>query len=53
MRADILISTRRVVARFADLTPEEVSDLFLCAHRIAPIIQKEFQATSLTIAVQV
>ena len=50
---DILISTRRVVARFVDLSPEEVSDLFLCAHRVAPVIQREYRGTSLTIAVQV
>ena len=41
------------MARFVDLSPEEVSDLFLCAHRVAPVIQREYRGTSLTIAVQV
>ena len=41
------------MARFVDLYPEEVSDLFLCAHRVEPVIQREYQGTSLTIAVQV
>ena len=36
-----------------DLFPEEVSDLFLCAHKLAPVIQREYRGTSLTIAVQV
>ena len=51
--ADILVSTQRVVARFTDLSPDEVGDLFLCVHRIAPVIQKEFDSNSLTIAIQV
>ena len=50
---DVLVSTKRVVARFADLTPDEVTDLFLCTHRIAPVLQREFSSTSLTIALQV
>ena len=27
--------------------------MFLCAHRVAPVIQREYRGTSLTIAVQV
>ncbi len=49
---DVLVSTRRVVKRFADLTPEEVSDLFLCVHRVAPVVERAFQGTSTTIAMQ-
>ena len=45
--------TRRVVPRFSALTPHEVSDLFTSVHRIAPVVEKLFNATSLTIAIQV
>lgn len=51
--ADILVSPKRVVCRVAELTPQEAADLMVCAHRIAPILQKAYDATSLTIAVQV
>lgn len=50
--ADILVSPRRPVERFADLTVEEVSDLFACVHRIAPVLQHVHSTPSLTIAVQ-
>ena len=49
---DVLVATRRVVKRFADLTRDEVSDLFLCTHRVVPVIEREFCGTSVTIAVQ-
>ena len=49
---DILVSPLRSVERFADLTVEEVSDLFVCVHRIAPVLQRLHSAPSLTIAVQ-
>ena len=41
-----------MVKRFADLTHDEVSDLFLCVHRIAPILQRVHASHALTIAVQ-
>lgn len=40
------------MARFADLTTDEVADLFQCAHRIAPILQRVYNGTSLTLALQ-
>ncbi|KAF9539818.1 hypothetical protein EC957_004946 [Mortierella hygrophila] len=43
---------RRNVPRFLDLSPEEVSDMFQSAQRIGKIIEKEYGATSLTIACQ-
>lgn len=46
------MSPLRPAKRFADLTPEEVSDLFLCVHRIAPVLQAVHSSSSLTIAVQ-
>lgn len=50
---DVLVSTRRVVGRFEDLLPDEVADLFLCAHRVGPVVQRVFGGTSLTISMQV
>lgn len=47
------MSTRRVVRRFADLLPDEVADLFLCAHQVGPVVQRVFGGTSLTISMQV
>jgi bis(5'-adenosyl)-triphosphatase len=49
---DVLVSTRRPVGRFQDLLAEEVRDLFLSVHRVAPVIKREFGGTSLTISVQ-
>ena len=51
--ADVLVATHRVVARFGELTSDEVADLFQCAHRIAPVLQSAFNATALTLALQV
>ena len=41
------------MGRFQDLSAEEVGDLFLSVHRVAPVIKREFGGTSLTISVQV
>ncbi|KAI9104730.1 HIT-like domain-containing protein [Phlyctochytrium arcticum] len=48
----VLIMPRRVVARFADLTSEEVSDLYLNAQAIGKVIEKEYEGTSLTFTTQ-
>jgi bis(5'-adenosyl)-triphosphatase len=48
----VLVSSVRVVPRFEDLTKDEVADLFQCVHAIAPKLQAQFNATSLTIAIQ-
>ncbi|XP_063724259.1 bis(5'-adenosyl)-triphosphatase-like [Symsagittifera roscoffensis] len=48
----VLVASDREAKRFNDLSPEEVSDLFKLVHRISPIIQKVFNATALTIAIQ-
>ncbi|KAJ3152176.1 hypothetical protein HDU89_001395 [Geranomyces variabilis] len=42
----------RVVQRFADLTREEVSDLYLSAHTIAKKVEAQYKAESLTITIQ-
>ena len=41
------------MARFKELSVEEVGDLFVCAHRVAPVISREFGGTSMTISIQV
>ncbi|KAF9096581.1 hypothetical protein BGX23_010882 [Mortierella sp. AD031] len=46
------ILPRRNVPRFLDLSPDEVSDMFQTAQRVGKIIEKEYNATSLTIACQ-
>ena len=48
----ILVSPARVVPRFSAMTADEVSDLFLAVHRIGPILESVYGASSLTIAVQ-
>ncbi|KAF9582906.1 hypothetical protein BGW38_010602 [Lunasporangiospora selenospora] len=48
----VLVISRRNVPRFLDLTPEEVSDMFQSAQRIGKVIEKEYGATSLTLACQ-
>ncbi|GJJ68852.1 bis(5'-adenosyl)-triphosphatase [Entomortierella parvispora] len=48
----VLVISRRNVPRFLDLSPEEVTDMFQSAQRVGKIIEKEYGATSLTIACQ-
>ena len=48
----MLVSPVRPVQRFAELTRDEVSDLFLCVHRIAPVLQQLHSCPSLSIALQ-
>ena len=49
---DSLVCPVRVVHRFSDLSPAEVSDLFMSVQRISGVIEKHYKATSLTISVQ-
>jgi len=48
----VLVVPRRVTPRLADLTPDEVSDLFLSVQLIGKVIEKATNAKSLTIACQ-
>ncbi|XP_035245256.1 bis(5'-adenosyl)-triphosphatase isoform X2 [Anguilla anguilla] len=48
----VLVCPLRVVERFCDLHPEEVADLFKTTQRVAGIVEKHFQGSSLTIAIQ-
>ncbi|CAG8465492.1 5919_t:CDS:2 [Racocetra fulgida] len=49
----VLVAPFRVVPRFSELTFEEISDLFSSAQTIGKVIEREYHATSLTIAIQV
>ncbi|CAM4732968.1 unnamed protein product [Leuciscus chuanchicus] len=51
-KSHVLVCPLRVVERFRDLRPEEVADLFMTTQRVADGIEKHFQASSLTIAMQ-
>lgn len=44
--------TKRVVDRFTLLEEAEVTDLFSTVQRIARVIETEYQATALTLAIQ-
>lgn len=48
----VLICPKRVVARLSDLSEEEVSDLYSSVWRVAPQIERHFQADALNIAMQ-
>jgi bis(5'-adenosyl)-triphosphatase len=48
----VLVSPLRVVPRFADLTPDEVTDLFLTAQKVSKTISRLYEATALNIAIQ-
>lgn len=48
----VLVCPLRPVERFRDLKPEEVADLFQTTQKVADVVEKYFQATSLTIAIQ-
>ncbi|TDH13439.1 hypothetical protein EPR50_G00033770, partial [Perca flavescens] len=50
--SDVLVCPLRPVERFRDLRPDEVADLFSTAQRVANLVEKHFNATSLTIAIQ-
>ncbi|KAI8924326.1 HIT-like domain-containing protein [Entophlyctis helioformis] len=48
----VLVISRRVVARFNDLSSDEVADLMLSAHTISKAIERQYNAESLTITLQ-
>eukprot|EP00879_Flechtneria_rotunda_P017985 GHRR01018849.1.p1 GENE.GHRR01018849.1~~GHRR01018849.1.p1 ORF type:complete len:204 (+),score=56.53 GHRR01018849.1:171-782(+) len=48
----VLVSPMRVVPRFADLTPAEVSDLWQLAQLVGQTLEPHYGANSLTLAVQ-
>jgi bis(5'-adenosyl)-triphosphatase len=52
-RIDVLVVPQRLAPRLADLTPEEVTDLFLSVQTIGRTIEQATKAQSLTVACQV
>jgi diadenosine tetraphosphate (Ap4A) HIT family hydrolase len=48
----VLVIPTRVVPRFVDLTPEEVTDLYTTVQRIGKVLEPLYGASSLTIAMQ-
>ncbi len=48
----VLVAPLRIVNRFCDLTEDEVADLFLSTQKISAVVEREFKASSLTVAVQ-
>ncbi|BFZ23458.1 hypothetical protein BsWGS_26497 [Bradybaena similaris] len=48
----VLVVPLRPAAQFSDLSPAEVTDLFLTAQRVTEVIKKHFGATSSTLAIQ-
>lgn len=49
---DVLVSPKRIVKRFVDMTSEEVKDLFITAHQIVPVIERHYRGTATNIAIQ-
>lgn len=48
----VLVMPHRVAVRFADLSPEEVADLYRSVHDIAPRLEQHFGGKALTISIQ-
>ncbi|PNH08266.1 Bis(5'-adenosyl)-triphosphatase [Tetrabaena socialis] len=48
----VLVSPRRPAKRFQDLNAEEVADLWLLAQRIGTVVERQYGAGSLTLAIQ-
>ncbi|GAB4817670.1 hypothetical protein N2152v2_004716 [Parachlorella kessleri] len=48
----VLVSPKRVVARFAELSPEEVADLWCLSQRVGVALQPHHSADSLTLTIQ-
>lgn len=52
IHADVLVIPRRVAPRFRDLTPDEVTDLFLSVHQISRVIEKEYKAQCVAVSLR-
>ncbi|XP_059518879.1 bis(5'-adenosyl)-triphosphatase [Myotis daubentonii] len=48
----VLVCPLRPVERFRDLRPDEAADLFQATQRVGKVVEKHFQGTSLTLAMQ-
>lgn len=52
VQGHVLIIPKRVVARCGDMTKEEITDLMLSVHKVAPILEKEYACSAMNIAMQ-
>ena len=50
--SDVLVSPKRIVKRFADMTGEEVKDLFIATHQIVPALERHYNGTATNIGIQ-
>eukprot|EP01126_Amoeba_proteus_P010052 TRINITY_DN13894_c0_g1_i1.p1 TRINITY_DN13894_c0_g1~~TRINITY_DN13894_c0_g1_i1.p1 ORF type:complete len:141 (-),score=26.06 TRINITY_DN13894_c0_g1_i1:23-445(-) len=48
----VLVIPKRRTLKFSELTPEEVSDLWMTVQKIGSVIERHYSATSLTFALQ-
>lgn len=48
----VLVSPKRVALRFADLSSEEVADLWYLAQRVGSVVETHYGGTSLTLTLQ-
>ena len=48
----VLVAPLRIVNRFCDLSEDEIADIFLSTQKISTVVEREFKASSLTIAIQ-
>ena len=48
----VLILPKRVCPRFGDLTPSEISDLFLSCSLVSKVIEKMYHAEAITMTIQ-
>eukprot|EP01117_Protostelium_nocturnum_P003427 TRINITY_DN1444_c0_g4_i1.p1 TRINITY_DN1444_c0_g4~~TRINITY_DN1444_c0_g4_i1.p1 ORF type:complete len:166 (-),score=45.00 TRINITY_DN1444_c0_g4_i1:19-516(-) len=48
----LMLIPKRKVERYVDMTPEEVTELFLSSQKVCKVVNQVWNATSLTMAVQ-
>lgn len=48
----VLVIPKRVCARFADMTPEEVHDLWATVHHVGPVLERHYGCDALNLAIQ-
>ncbi|TIA69048.1 hypothetical protein E3P81_03828 [Wallemia ichthyophaga] len=52
VEADVLVIPQRKVERFTELSPDEVSDLFLSVQRVGKVVESVWRSNALTVSVQ-
>ena len=49
----VLVVPKRVCPRVADLSSDEVADLFASVHRVGPVLEQYYDCSAMNIAIQV